>query len=223
MKTFLGRFFLQCRTVQVEVSQCLNGGWTNHQSTRISYDGISLGPSISLQVTEAFLGSPNSGYSTYCLDSTVYIKRFITSIRSSRRNSKNLTLIANRTEAFNTLEHFQPQMIAGGTDRMYRVHRVQKLELCTCRQSRLQVALLAGSGHLTSLHLEHVSGLDSCDLRTIGQHFRSLGEMNKYFSSIVTGLLYIYGSKSIKNARPASNKYLIIYPRPYKLNIIFCP
>ena len=37
------------------------------------------------------------------------------------------------------------------------------------------MALLAGSGHLTALHLEHVSGLDSCDLRTIGQHFRALG------------------------------------------------
>ena len=29
---------------------------------------------------------------------------------------------------------------------------------------------------LTSLHLEHVSGMDSCDLRTIGQYLLALGK-----------------------------------------------
>ena len=49
-----------------------------------------------------------------------------------------------------------------------------------CRQSNLSVCLMGRAGSLTSLHLEHVSGMDSCDLRTIGQYLLALGKQFKF-------------------------------------------
>ena len=64
----------------------------------------------------------------------------------------------------------------------YRLHRLGSLTSLSnlsvsgvhYRQSRLGVALLALSPRLTRLSLDHLNGLDTGDLRTIGQHCQAL-------------------------------------------------
>ena len=67
----------------------------------------------------------------------------------------------------------------------YRLHRLGSLVALSnlsvsgvhYRQSRLGVALLALSPRLTRLSLDHLNGLDTGDLRTIGQHCQALRDL----------------------------------------------
>ncbi|XP_023326731.1 uncharacterized protein LOC111700143 [Eurytemora carolleeae] len=81
------------------------------------------------------------------------------------------------------------------------------------RQSNLSVCLMGRAGSLTSLHLEHVSGMDSCDLRTIGQYLLALEDLTIMNCCLSRGLM------DRVEERTAEKKQLRLYTSLKSLNI----
>ena len=75
------------------------------------------------------------------------------------------------------------------TNNSYKLHRLGNLLSLTSltlsgmnyRQSRLGVAMMALAPQLQNLSFDHVNGLDTADLRSLGQYCKHLGKIIKMY------------------------------------------
>ena len=105
-------------------------------------------------------------------------------IRTSSLSQSQLDVLSSVGQDLSTLE-------LKITNSSYKLHRLGNLRSLTSlsmsgmnyRQSRMGVALVALAPQLQKLCFDHVNGLDTGDIRSIGQHCKVLGKLEEVSKS----------------------------------------